>query len=102
RPWQAPLSGLPGTSAQSDFEAARPLDRREWPAIVLNAPVNCLKEHEKETLLRRSITTATPFGSSFQGATTPSSGTGYGHRAFLRRSLKSTRSTQSRSRRVKH
>jgi hypothetical protein len=47
--------------------------------------VNCLKEHEKEKLLRRNITTAMPFGSSFSGDTTPPSRTGYVHRAFLRR-----------------
>jgi hypothetical protein len=30
-------------------------------AIMLNALVNCLKEHEKEKLLSHSITTAMPF-----------------------------------------
>jgi hypothetical protein len=68
-PWQAPHSGSPGTAGQSDSEAVRlfSLDRRQWQEIMLNAPVNCLKEHEKEKLLSHSITTAMPFGSSFPG-----------------------------------
>jgi hypothetical protein len=37
----------------------------------LSARVNCSNEHAEEGVLRRSITTALPFGSSFPGEITP-------------------------------
>jgi hypothetical protein len=70
--------------------------------MMWKAPVNCLKEHVEQNLLRRILRPRCRLVHLSQGNSTPPSRTGYGHRTFLRRGLKSTRRTQSRSRRARH